>query len=119
MSAPATPVVGAVLAIEVELESVAKTGTAVTGTVYIGHTAVEQVEAALAEFDAHVPGGADGQCLTCRDRPCPGQAPALRTLAQYGRLPRRRPGATRPERIGLRRVPGTGSVWATAESEPP
>jgi hypothetical protein len=88
-------------------------------TVYIGYAGLEQVEAAQAEFDAHVTGGADGQCLTCRDRPCPGQAAALRTLARYGRLPCRRPGATRPERIGLRRVPGTGSVWATPEGESP
>jgi hypothetical protein len=86
-------------------------------TVYLGHAALEQVEAAQAEFDAHVPGGADGECLTCRDRPCPGQATALRTLARYGWLPRRSPGATRPERIGLRRVPGTGLVWTTAEGE--
>lgn len=71
-------------------------------TIYLDTAAHDQVAAAQAEFDAHTVSSGDGRCLSCFDSPCPGQAGALRILAQYGQLPRRRPGATRPDRIGLR-----------------
>jgi hypothetical protein len=71
-------------------------------TVYLGRAGLDQIAAAQAEFDVHVVSSGDGQCVTCAGSPCPGQASALRALAQYDQLPRRRPGATRPDRIGLR-----------------
>ena len=71
-------------------------------TVYLSSAGLDQVAAAQAEFDAHVISSGDGRCITCGDAPCPGQTSALRALAGYGRLPQRRPGATRPDSIGLR-----------------
>lgn len=54
-------------------------------------------------LDAH-PTGIDGCCVACGERGCAGRAVALRRLGQAGLLPRRKPGATRPERVGARRV---------------
>jgi hypothetical protein len=73
-------------------------------TVYLSNVVLDQVAAAQADFDAHVRSSGDGQCVTCADGSCSGQTNALRVLTQYGQLPRRRPGATRPDRIGLRRL---------------
>jgi hypothetical protein len=54
-------------------------------------------------LDEH-PVGLDGLCVACRVEGCAGRAVALRRLGHIGQLPRRRPGATRPERVGARRV---------------
>jgi hypothetical protein len=78
------------------------------GTVYLGSAGRDQVAAAQAEFDTHVMSSGDGHCVTCGKDPCPGQSNALRALATYGQLPQRRPGATRPDRIGLR---ASGASW--------
>jgi hypothetical protein len=52
---------------------------------------------------------ADGQCVTCRvEGPCRYQTEKVQVLTRYGRLPHRQPGATQPERVGLRQV---GVSW--------
>jgi hypothetical protein len=70
------------------------------GTVYRTIT----IDDAQHVVDSH-PVGLDGLCVACRVDGCVGaRAVALRRLGQENRLPRRRPGATRPERVGARRV---------------
>jgi hypothetical protein len=71
-------------------------------TVYLSSAALIEIADAQADFDAHVVSSGDGRCVTCAGSPCSGQGHALRVLAGYGQLPRRRPGATEPERVGLR-----------------
>lgn len=54
-----------------------------------------------ATFDEHVTLGATGRCAACGEEgPCARQRLANRLLLESGSLPRRRPGATRPEQIG-------------------
>jgi len=51
------------------------------------------------------PVGLAGRCLAClSEGPCEAKRAALADLASRGVLPRRWPGATRPELIGARRV---------------
>jgi hypothetical protein len=45
----------------------------------------------------------DGRCVMCRVEGCTGRVVALRRLGQH-QLPQRRPGATRPDRLFVRRV---------------
>jgi len=79
-------------------------------TVYLASAVRARVEAAQAVLDTH-PAGMDGICLCCGGAPSCGRAQALRVLARYGRLPRRRPGATRSAMPD----PGTGrSGWFSA-----
>ena len=62
-------------------------------------------------LDAHPLSAASGRCLRCdTEGECWLRVVALRTFAQHRLLPRRRPGATRPELIGARRVPVAGRV---------
>lgn len=56
----------------------------------------------LALLDQH-PDTLAGTCLHCRTA-CAERYAALAWLAHYGVLPRRRPGASRPELVGARRV---------------
>ena len=72
--------------------------------VYLSNAVPDEVAAAQADFDAHVVSSGDGQCVKCAGGPCPWLATAVWVLVQYGQLPQRRPGATWPERIGLRRL---------------
>lgn len=63
---------------------------------------VEQLQSAVGD---HMPVAATDRCGRCGVRsPCGPLAAALRLLAAAGLLPRRRPGATRPERTGARRM---------------
>lgn len=79
-------------------------------TVYLSNAGLDQVTAAQEEFDAHVTLSASGRCQSCRDGgPCACQLRAERALARYGRLPRRTPGATRPDEIGY----ATEGSWFT------
>jgi hypothetical protein len=51
------------------------------------------------------PVGLNGRCLAClAEGPCEPKRAALADLASRGVLPRRWPGATRPELVGLHRV---------------
>lgn len=70
-------------------------------SVYLGAAARTEIAAAQLQLDAHLPGCADGRCPACGHiGPCPAYAQALSVLRRYRRLPRRRPGATRPELTG-------------------
>jgi hypothetical protein len=67
-------------------------------TVYLGQAAQDQIQAAQLTIDAHVLDAATSRCQPCdRAWPCPPATQALATLNRYRQLPRRRPGATRPE----------------------
>ena len=58
-------------------------------------------------LDAHVMVLADGSCLGCgAPLPCTHRDAAAEVFVRYGRLPRRRPGASRPELVGARRIGG-------------
>jgi hypothetical protein len=75
----------------------------VTVTTYLASNGQAKVAQAQAELDLHVTFSANGLCGVCRmEGPCPSRIAAERTMASYGLLPRRSPGATRPELIGLR-----------------
>jgi len=63
-------------------------------TLHLASAVRARVEAAQAVLDAH-PSGVDGVCLRCGGAPSCDRAQALRVLTRYGRLPRRRRGATR------------------------
>jgi hypothetical protein len=76
--------------------------------VYLARSARDMVTAAQAVLDAHVVNAPDGLCTSCGvPGPCRGHLDALQTLARYGRLPRRRPGASVPRSIsrGVQRTP--------------
>jgi hypothetical protein len=56
-------------------------------------------------LDVHAISSADGRCVSCAvEGPCGPRRDALHVLASWHQLPRRRPGATRPEFVGARRV---------------
>jgi len=73
--------------------------------VYLASTVRDRVDEAQAMLDRH-PAGVDGVCLYCGSDARCGRPQALQTLTRYGRLPRRRPGATR---IGAH--PRSGSLF--------
>lgn len=65
----------------------------------------EQVDAAQNVLERHAVSSADGRCLGCRSTgPCAQREAAVLVFTRTLRLPSRRPGATRPELIGARRV---------------
>lgn len=71
-------------------------------TTYLGG---EQIDHAQAVLDRHAVCSADGLCIACGvPGPCGAHETAARTFRWSMRLPRRVPGATRPELIGARRV---------------
>ncbi|NIL55674.1 hypothetical protein [Salinispora arenicola] len=83
--------------------------SAVMGTTYLASTALARAADALDAVNEHATLSGSGLCRTCRvEGPCPSRTEAERTLRSSGMLPRRRPGFTRPELIGLRRV---GTPW--------
>lgn len=80
-------------------------------TVYLGQAARDHIDAAQVTVDAHVLDAATARCLPCRTEwPCPPATEALATLTRYRRLPRRRPGATRPELL-------TGAATGTSTGQ--
>lgn len=67
--------------------------------------AATKPEADQAVIDTHPISSGDGRCVQCQvEGPCAPRYAALVRLANQRRLPRRRPGATKPELIGARRV---------------
>jgi len=71
-------------------------------TVYVSATVADDDQRVI---DSHPISSGDGQCITCGvEGPCAPRYAALHRLARRRRLPRRQPGATRPELIGARRV---------------
>ncbi len=79
------------------------------------HTARAALPMELAHaqlvLDRHVMVLADGSCLACGTAlPCAVRDAAAEVFVRYGRLPHRRPGASRPELVGARRVAVAGSL---------
>jgi hypothetical protein len=69
---------------------------------YLGATAREEIAAAQSIVDTHVVLSHKGSCLVCRaPGPCRQYETAAVTFRVYRQLPRRRPGATGPESIGV------------------
>jgi hypothetical protein len=74
-------------------------------TTYYGTSAEEQLANAQGVLDAHITSSATGRCLACgTPGPCWQRETAASIFSRSLRLPRRTPGATRPELIGARRV---------------
>ncbi|MET7947412.1 hypothetical protein [Micromonospora sp. NPDC005324] len=72
-------------------------------TTYLASVALEEVERAQAELERHLTVRPSGECVTCGEvEPCSGRQEAGTTIVKYGRLPRRRPGAS-----GVRRTAPT------------
>lgn len=64
-----------------------------------------QLDRAQAMLDQHAVSSGDGLCVECGVLgPCPAHEAAALVFARAARLPRRRPGATRPELAGAKRV---------------
>lgn len=83
-------------------------------TTYLASAAQTAIARALYEINEHVTLSGSGLCHACQIvGPCARRVAAERTLRSYNFLPQRRPGATRPELIGLRRIrPSTVSANA-------
>ncbi len=65
----------------------------------------EQINQAQAVLEQHATSSADGLCVACRlPGPCVQYERAAAVFALAWRLPRRVPGATRPELVNARRV---------------
>ncbi|MDG4828267.1 hypothetical protein O7627_02975 [Solwaraspora sp. WMMD1047] len=70
-------------------------------SVYLSVTAYEELHAAQDQLDRHTPNSGNGLCSGCEAvAPCGCRRAALRVFGRYGVLPRRWPGATRPDLIG-------------------
>ncbi|GAA1809731.1 hypothetical protein GCM10009835_31240 [Planosporangium flavigriseum] len=75
-----------------------------TTTTYYAMTADTQLAEAQHLLDTHVTSSADGRCVECGiPGPCPKRETAVVMFSRTLRLPRRQPGATRPDAI--RRLP--------------
>jgi hypothetical protein len=80
---------------------------------YYATSAGEPLTEAQRVLDAHVTSSANGYCLMCAvPGPCPDREAAVVTFSRTLMLPRRRPGATRPELAGARRV-GARDFWSS------
>jgi hypothetical protein len=67
--------------------------------------AVDELAEAQKTIDEHVISAASGRCIMCDLAvTCPPRESAMGAFARARRLPRRRPGASRPQLIGARRV---------------
>ena len=76
-----------------------------TATTYYATTADEQLAEAQRTLDTHITSSANGRCLLCgTPGPCYKRETAVVIFSRTLRLPRRQPGATRPELVGARRV---------------
>jgi len=65
----------------------------------------ELIDHAQAVLERHAVSSASGLCLWCAvPGPCVEHERAVEVFARSLRLPRRAPGATRPELVGARRV---------------
>jgi hypothetical protein len=74
-------------------------------SVFLSAAVREQLDFAQTQLDRHTAANADGRCAVCgEDDPCSLRRVALRAFGRYGRLPRRWPGASRPEEVGSQRA---------------
>jgi hypothetical protein len=89
-------------------------------SLYLSAVAIGELRKAQAVLYAH-PAGLDARCLACGSGdPCPARRAALSVFDRFGQLPRRYPGASRPERFAptrrwlprpaRRRTPADGLV---------
>jgi hypothetical protein len=79
-------------------------------TTYYAATADEQLAEAQRTLDRHITSSANGRCLECGTPwPCYEREIAVVIFSRTLRLPRRVPGATRPELVGARHV-GAGGL---------
>lgn len=84
-------------------------------TTYLSGAAHDQLRAAQGQLDQHTPSSADGRCAGCGEEgTCSSWREALRLFGRYGCLPRRWPGASRPEHIG---ASSSWSGWLAAAVE--
>ncbi|TDC38827.1 hypothetical protein E1166_17620 [Micromonospora sp. KC213] len=66
-----------------------------------------RIDAAQDALQRHAVSSADGRCVSCGTLgPCREHERAMKVFKLSLRLPKRIPGATRPELIGARRVGG-------------
>lgn len=80
-------------------------------TTYPGGTLIDDAQAVL---DRHAVSSGDGLCLECGvPGPCREREAAATVFALSARLPRRRPGATCPELMGVNREDFN---WLTARA---
>ena len=80
-----------------------------TSTTYYAMTADEQLAEAQHTLDTHITSSATGRCLVCGTfGPCYRRETAVVIFSRSLLLPRRQPGATRPELVGARRVGDSG-----------
>ncbi len=76
-------------------------------TTYYAGTAEQQLAEAQRLLDTHITASADGRCLACGvPGPCYKRENAVVIFSRTLRLPRRQPGATRPELVSARRMGG-------------
>ncbi len=81
-----------------------------TVTTYYAATADEQLAEAQRTLDTHITSSATGRCLACGTLgPCRRRESAVSIFSRTLWLPRRQPGATRPELVGARRLGAGGS----------
>ncbi|GIF15277.1 hypothetical protein [Actinoplanes teichomyceticus] len=81
-------------------------------SVFLSAAAREQLDFAQTQLDRHVAPSADGRCAVCGEEdPCALRRVALRVFGRYGCLPRRWPGASRPEQLS---APKAWSGWLQA-----
>jgi hypothetical protein len=79
---------------------------------YFAGTAEKALRAAQDLLNAHVTSSGTGRCLECDvPGPCPRRENAVVIFSRTLRLPKRLPGASRPELVGARRV-GASSLLA-------
>lgn len=72
-------------------------------TVYASSNSLNPADLAQRMLDLH-PIALDGHCLTCGAEDCTARQAATLELRRHKRLPKRRPGHTRPELLGVRRA---------------
>jgi hypothetical protein len=72
-------------------------------TLFVSGDVLSPAELAQRMLDLH-PLSLTGHCLTCGADDCAARQAAMLELRQYRCLPKRRPGNTRPELLGVRRV---------------
>jgi hypothetical protein len=74
-------------------------------TVFLTAAVQEQLDYAQEQLDRHTAPSADNRCAVCGEEdPCSLRRVALRVFGRYGCLPRRWPGASRPEQVGIPKV---------------
>lgn len=78
-------------------------------SVYLSRVVRDQLLAAQVQLDRHTAASVDGRCPACaEDDPCAARRTALHVFDRYERLPRRWPGASRPDQAA---ASGSWSGW--------